>query len=162
MTPSTLACDVLPEPVSLPRWTPQPHLMTAFSFETTLPVRYQDLDALGHVNNAVYATYLEQARIEYFIDELGLDVDAISTVVAHLELDFDAPVTDARKVTVRVGPTDIGEKSFTLGYEILDGETVSARGETVLVWIDRAAGTSEPIPASIRETLAGDLVEPTV
>lgn len=126
--------------------------MTALSFETVVPVRYQDFDALGHVNNAVYATYLEEARTAFVADELGLSTQDISMVVAHLELDFDAPIVDASEVTIGVAPTKIGEKSFTLTYEIETGGRVVSRGETVQVWITED-GNATPIPDEVRGTL---------
>lgn len=128
--------------------------MSDFAYETKISTRYQDLDALGHVNNAVYATYLEEARISYFRDELGLDTDEIATVVVHLELDFEAPLTDPQTVTVGIDVSDIGAKSFTLAYEIADGGATYATGETVLVWIDRETGTSISIPEPIRAKLS--------
>lgn len=132
--------------------------MTTFSFETSVQVRFQDLDAMGHVNNAVYATYLEQGRIRYFTDHVDLDPDAIHTVVAHLELDFEAPLTDARTVTVGVETRSVGETSYTLGYAIEDDGTTVATGETVQVWIDRGTGRAAAIPAHVRDRLEADSV----
>jgi len=128
--------------------------MTTHSFETTVRVRYQDLDAMGHVNNAVYATYLEEARIEYLTDGLGIDQDELSTVLAHLELDFEAPLVSTREATVGLSVTDVGTKSFTLDYEIRDDSDTVARAETVQVWVDRETGTAAPLPDAVRDLLA--------
>jgi acyl-CoA thioester hydrolase len=62
--------------------------MDEFGYTTDIEVRYRDLDTMGHVNNAVYATYLEQARMDYFRDLLGLTMDDVQGVIAHLEIDY--------------------------------------------------------------------------
>jgi len=62
--------------------------MTRFEYETEIDVRYSDLDSLGHVNNAVYATYLELARVRYLQDAFDAPAEEPDFVVAHLELDF--------------------------------------------------------------------------
>jgi acyl-CoA thioester hydrolase len=131
--------------------------MTTFPYETTVQVRFQDLDALGHVNNAVYATYLEEGRIGYFTDHVDIDPSSIQTVVAHLEMDFERPLTDTAPVSVAVGTTAMGEKSYTLGYEVRrDGQTIVS-AETVQVWIDRETGTAAELPTHVRERLEADV-----
>jgi len=72
------------------------------TYTTDIDVRFRDIDAMGHVNNAVYATYIEQARTEYFRDVLDADLSALATVLASLSIDFRRPVelTDG---TVSVG-----------------------------------------------------------
>jgi len=62
------------------------------TFETTIDVRYRDIDAMGHVNNAVYASYLEQARINYFQDLLGVDLSAVGAVLATITIEYERPV----------------------------------------------------------------------
>lgn len=84
-------------------------------FETTARIRYADLDTYGHVNNAVYATLLEEARIEYFDDvvEVGAEVSglegATGTVVASLELAFERSIQRTGEVTVTVAVPELGE-----------------------------------------------------
>ena len=129
--------------------------MPDLSFETTIPVRFQDFDLMGHVNNAVYATYLEEARTTYINEALGIPTEEINCVLAHLELDFHAPLQETAAVTVAVGVTDVGEKSVTRSYEVRDGGETYATAETVLVTLDPATGRptelTDPWLAGIRE-----------
>lgn len=130
--------------------------MTTQSFETTVSVRYQDRDMMGHVNNAVYSTYLEEARIEYLTEGLGIEPNELSSVLAHLELDFEAPLVDAQEATVCLFVTDVGTKSYTFEYGILDGSDTVARAKTVQVWVDPETGTATALPEAVRELLLAD------
>ena len=121
--------------------------MTDFEYETELQVRFRDLDAMGHVNNAVYATYLEQARVDYYADVLGVGLDDIDTVLVNLEIDYRHEVTLADEtVTVAMGVRSIGESSVVVGYELRAGDRVAATAETTQVYVDPEAGTSRPLP----------------
>ena len=90
--------------------------MTDFEYETELQVRFRDLDAMGHVNNAVYATYLEQARVDYYADVLGVGLDDIDTVLVNLEIDYRHEVTldDGTVTTIHHAPTEPGESGDDL------------------------------------------------
>jgi len=128
-------------------------------FETTATVRYADLDTYGHANNAVYATLLEEARIDYFEEVLGVgrEVSGLEgetgTVLANLELSFERPLRETGDVTVALGVPELGTSSIPFEYEIrADGETV-ATGETTLVVIDRESGEPRPIPDAWRERI---------
>lgn len=124
--------------------------MTDYAFETDVQVRYADRDTLGHVNNAVFATFLEEARIAYYREVLGLSLTDHSLVVANLTIDFERPV-EADEVTVGTGVEAVGGTSFTMGYEVAaEGET-AATGETVMVTLDRATGQPQPVPDRWRE-----------
>jgi acyl-CoA thioester hydrolase len=131
-------------------------------FETTATVRYGDLDTYGHVNNAVYATLVEEARIDYFetVLEVGAEVSGLEgstgTVVADLQLSFEAPLQRTGDVTVVVRVPELGDSSMQFTYEIRDGDTVVATGKTTLVVIDRESGESKPIPTAWRERIESD------
>jgi acyl-CoA thioester hydrolase len=125
--------------------------MTEFGFTHTVDVRYQDYDMLGHVNNAVYLTYLEDARSAYFSQRLGLSFGDIDMVVAHLEVDFRAAIEDADEVDVAIAVTDVGDTSFTMRYEVRDGGTVALEGESVQVTVDPGSGESRPVPEEWRD-----------
>jgi acyl-CoA thioester hydrolase len=128
--------------------------MTDFEYETELQVRFRDLDAMGHVNNAVYATYLEQARVDYYDDVLGVGLDDIDTVLVNLEIDYRHEVTlDDGTVTVAMGVRSIGESSVVVGYELRAGDRVAATAETTQVYVDPEAGTSRPLPEDWVETM---------
>jgi acyl-CoA thioester hydrolase len=114
-------------------------------------VRFRDLDALGHVNNAVYATYLEQARIE-FLRGLGATQDDM--ILAHLEIDFRAPVGFGADVEIEVRPARVGTKSFGLDYTMRVEERVVAEAKSVLVAYDYGREQSVELPERWREALA--------
>ena len=126
------------------------------SYETTIGVRFRDIDAMGHVNNAVYATYAEQARADYFEDVLDQDLSSISSVLARIEIDYHLPVElDDGPVTVEVSVPRLGESSLPMEYEIrtADGD-LAASVESVQVAYDREAGESVPLPDAWRETIS--------
>jgi acyl-CoA thioester hydrolase len=123
--------------------------MPDFEYETELQVRFRDLDAMGHVNNAVYATYLEQARVDYYADVLGVGLDDIDTVLVNLEIDYRNEVTlEQGRVTVAMGVRSIGESSVVVGYELRAGDRVAATAETTQVYVDPDGGGSRPLPSA--------------
>lgn len=124
------------------------------TYITEIDVRFRDIDAMGHVNNAVYATYVEQARTEYFRDVLDADLSAVSTVLASMSLDFRRPVelTDG-SVTVTVDVVDIGRSSVTMTHEIRTGDAVVAEAEATLVSLDPESGEPCPVPSEHRSVM---------
>ena len=115
--------------------------------EKRIEIRWRDLDALGHVNNAVYATYLEEARDEWMIGALGGGGDLWDYVLARVAIDFRRELTQADDaVFVRTRLTHVGTSSLTLREEIvkLDG-AVSAEAESVIVARDRQTGRARPL-----------------
>lgn len=119
-----------------------------------VPVRYRDLDTLGHVNNAVYVTYLEQGRAAFF-DEVVPEFEFPDApfVIASLECSFERAIGDADRVTVEVVPAEIGRTSLTLAYEIRTAETLAATARTVQVFVDAESRDPEPVPDRLRERL---------
>ena len=128
--------------------------MPEYAYETEMVVRFRDLDALGHVNNAVYATYVEQARVKYYADVIGLDLDEMTTVIADQELDYRAPITWGQTVTVAVRVPDLGTASFPMTYEVRADGDVAATAETTIVVVDPDTGESRPIPDDWRAAIA--------
>ena len=110
-------------------------------------VRFRDCDAMGHVNNAVYSTYLEQARIGILG---GLD----PFILARVEIDFRAELRAGEDVEVRSRCPRIGTKSFDLAHEIWAGERLVAEAKSVLVGYDYEAGASVPLTENIRRRLS--------
>jgi acyl-CoA thioester hydrolase len=127
--------------------------MTDFRFTAEVPVRYRDLDPLGHVNNAVYASYMEQARTKYLQELLDTPPADVQAVIAHLELDYRQPIEGDDDVTVALATTALGESSVTMTYEIRADGAVAATGETVMVAVDDVKG-AVPLPADVRSTIA--------
>jgi acyl-CoA thioester hydrolase len=118
-------------------------------------VRFRDLDALGHVNNAVYLTYIESARFA-FLHHLGAvqTLADLSIIVARIEIDFRAPVGLGEEVEVSVHASRFGGKSFDLDYVLRVGETVVAEAKSVLVSYDYGKGEAVELPDEWREKLA--------
>ncbi|WP_122089655.1 acyl-CoA thioesterase [Halalkalicoccus subterraneus] len=124
------------------------------SFSSDIQVRFRDIDAMGHVNNAVYATYVEQARTEYFRRVLDEGLDAVSTVLASLELSYERPILLDQSVTIEIDVPEMGRSSLPMTYEVLaDGERV-ATAESVQVFLDPETEKPSPIPERFRERIA--------
>ena len=114
-------------------------------------VRFRDLDSMGHMNNAVYATFLEQARLA-FLSQRGAHVQ--NMILARLEIDFRSPVELGETIAIAVKPTRVGTKSFDLEYVLRAAERVVAEARTVLVAYDYAEARSVEIPDEWKERLA--------
>lgn len=118
-------------------------------------VRFRDLDPMGHVNNAVFLTYIESARFA-FLHHLGAatTLEEMGLIVARVEIDFRAPVRLGDEVEVSVRASRFGEKSFDLEHQLsVDGKVV-AEARTVLVTYDYSKREPVPIPDAWREKLA--------
>ena len=121
------------------------------TYTVDIDVRFRDIDALGHVNNAVYATYVEQARTRYFRDVLDVDISQSSNVLASLSIDFRRPIElPDGDVTVTVELADLGRSSATMTHEIRAGDAVAAEAEATIVALDPETGKPTPIPEEHR------------
>ena len=129
--------------------------MDGYDFIHREQVRFRDLDAMGHVNNAVFATYVEQARIEYLRSLGVLDGPLyMGMILARLELDFVAPGEPEGEVEIGVRPSRAGNKSFELEYQLDQGGRTIGRAGTVLVAYDYERGQSVELPSAWRDLLA--------
>lgn len=123
-------------------------------FSSDIQVRFRDIDAMGHVNNAVYATYVEQARTEYFEQVLDEDLDAVSTVLASLELSYERPILLDQSVTVGIDVPEMGRSSLPMEYQVLADGDQAATAESVQVFLDPETEKPYPIPERFRERIA--------
>lgn len=124
------------------------------SFSSDIQVRFRDIDAMGHVNNAVYATYVEQARTEYFKQVLETGLDAVPSVLASLELSYERPILLEQSVTIEIDVPEMGRSSLPMEYAVLaDGER-AATAESVQVFLDPETEKPRPIPDQFRERIA--------
>ncbi len=126
-----------------------------------MPIRWGDLDALGHVNNTTYFRYMEQARIEWFA-AIGYDVgqtpDAAGQgpVLINTHCTFLRSLKYPGEVEVRTFTAQLGRTSFETVQEIYlveEPEAAFATGGGKVVWIDYSKGQSVPLPAHIRSVL---------
>ncbi len=123
--------------------------------ELRIEIRWRDVDALRHVNNAVYATYLEECRDGWLARALGDDASLWDYVLARVAIDFRSEVSLGEKaVLARATLVRIGTSSLTLREEIrkLDG-TIAAEAESVIVARDPETGRSRPLTAAERAAL---------
>lgn len=125
-------------------------------FSLRLAVRWGDLDANGHVNNAKFFTYFEQARIAWLesLNAQNTD-DGQGPVIAQTGCSFLRPIPYPATLEILVYSGAPGRSSFPTFYEILGGEerTRYAEGQAVMVWVDRNSGKSQPIPDALRTCL---------
>jgi acyl-CoA thioester hydrolase len=109
-------------------------------------VRFRDCDAMGHVNNAVYSTYLEEARI-------GVLGALSGFILARVEIDFRAELRMGEEIEVRTRCSRIGTKSFDLEHVIAAGDRVVAEAKSVLVAYDYELGASVLVSDQLRARL---------
>jgi acyl-CoA thioester hydrolase len=133
--------------------------MSNFHFHHPIEVRYGDLDPQGHLNNAKYLTFFEQARIQY-LRHLGLFAKGqsfmdIGVILADIHIAFKKPVEWGTPVKVGVRTKKIGNKSMTVEQTIVHAESgeMFATGEVVMVTFDYHTGKSIPIPDEWREII---------
>jgi acyl-CoA thioester hydrolase len=128
-------------------------------FYHLIEVRYGDLDPQGHVNNAKYLTYFEQARVAY-LQHLGLwdgkSFLDVGMILADVKVTFRAPVRFGQELRVGVQVTRLGGKSFTTTYCLEDAHTHKelATGAATLVAYDYRARESISIPEVWRHAIA--------
>lgn len=121
-----------------------------------LEPRYNDYDTKGHVNNAVYLTYFEVARVRAWRDVVGGAADA-PFILAEAQVRFVKPAHIGIPLAIEVETVEIRTRAWVWRYRILDArdDSLVAEGRTVQVMYDYAAGNPIPIPPDIRERLAG-------
>jgi acyl-CoA thioester hydrolase len=144
-----------------------------FAFSYDVRVHWGEIDRMGHLNNAMYARYIESARVEYFA-AVGLcdarsaapppsnlvpprsTPDGVGPIVARIAIDFRRPVVHPDTIRVHVATTRIGRSSATHRYVLASaaqGGAVVAEGEVVWVVLDYEKGEPLPMPAPLRERI---------
>ena len=114
--------------------------MDDYPYVTEVDVRFRDLDLMGHVNNAVYATYLEEARVDYYDDVLSVAVDELGFVLARLEIDYERPIQHGEDVRVGLRTAEISDRSMTTEYRVEADGALAATAESVQVAVDGDGG----------------------
>lgn len=129
--------------------------MEGYPFSTRIEVRYRDVDAMNHVNNAVYVTYLEIARTRLSQQLLGFAGSArdIPFIVARVALDYRSPIGFGEDVEIGLAVTSIGRSSYTLAYRIEAAGRLAAQAESVQVHFDYATNCPMPIEGARRANL---------
>jgi acyl-CoA thioester hydrolase len=123
--------------------------------EYKLTPRFNDTDALGHINNATYSTWFEEARrpvFQIFIPDL--DVRQWKLIIARIEIDFLAQGEYKDQVTIKTSVEKVGNSSFVLNQEAIQNNNPICRAKSILVHFDYSLNKSVPIPDDIRKKLA--------
>lgn len=124
--------------------------LDSFKYKTQIETRFVDFDMMGHVNNAVYFTYMEIARVKYWNTAVKWDWKKTGVVIAKAELDYHTPIFPEDKISMYVKTSRIGSSSFDLEYllvKLVNGEEViCSKGKTVCVAFDYVSKNSSPIP----------------
>jgi acyl-CoA thioester hydrolase len=129
--------------------------MEGYRFVHARDVEFRDVDAAAHVNNAVYVTYLETARIAYLVEALGADFAyELSIILANLAVDFRSPARFPERLEIGARVTRVGTKSFVMEHEIYGGDgRLVLEASSVLVAYDYEANASMPVPEDWRTRL---------
>ncbi len=126
--------------------------------EHEIELRWRDHDALDHVNNAVFLTYLEEARLAWMNRQPAPWFDADQgPVVARIEIDFRRQLVWPGRIRIALFLERIGTSSLTLAHRMWRTDAPEAcvsEGRAVLVWVDRGSGRPVPVPAALAAQLA--------
>lgn len=121
-------------------------------YRIDFPIRWGDMDALGHVNNIMYFRYFEQTRLQWYeslgYNSLGSDRESMLIVDNHAE--YLKPLVYPAHVDVRMAGHSPGRSSFVATYTISVGDKLVTRGSSKVVWIDSTTGRSTPLPDAVR------------
>ncbi len=123
-----------------------------------LSVRWRDMDSMGHVNNAKYISYLEEARVRWLLTVPGVSMtDRIAPVVAANNINYKRPLTWPNDIVVELYVDRLGSSSVTIGHRIVDQKdpaVLYSDGNVVVVWMDTQTGRSAALPEAIRSASA--------
>ena len=126
-----------------------------FRHRTRVEVRFRDIDAFGHVNNAVVSTYLELARVRYLMDVLGVDpVGRMPLILAMIKIDYLSPIFFGDDVQVSSRVDWLGTSSIAMSHLMQAGQDRQlARASSVLVTYDYDQARPMPVPDDWRTAL---------
>jgi acyl-CoA thioester hydrolase len=131
-------------------------VLSGFRFQYPVEVRFADLDALRHVNNAVFLTYLESARIAYWLHATRRSgLEALDMILARTEIEYRSPVVFGESLVVGVRTLSLRRASFVMEFRVEagGGARLVAEARKTLVYYDFTALKSQPLPAGIRAQL---------
>ena len=128
--------------------------MKGYHFKTQIPIRFADIDALGHVNNAIYLTYFEIARSAYWAEIIEWDWKSLGIIIRKSVVDYLKPITLTDNVYAYVRTSKIGNSSFELEYVLVTNingnEEICTTGQTLCVSFDYSLQKPTQIPAQQR------------
>jgi acyl-CoA thioester hydrolase len=130
--------------------------MEGYKIVSEVQVRFSDTDALGHVNNAVYLSYLESSRVDYLRELLGAKkIEELGVIIARIEIDYKSPAFHHETMRVGCRVYEIGGSSIKMDYRIEDKATgrLVASAKSVLVAYDYAAARVVRVREDWREKM---------
>ncbi|WP_036602909.1 acyl-CoA thioesterase [Olivibacter sitiensis] len=137
--------------------------LSQFHHHTDIQIRFADMDAFNHVNNAVYLTYLEIARTDYWHKVIDWNWDEMGIIIARSELDYILPITLTDRLKVYVKTTRVGKSSFDIHYILISTKGTNTKthalGKTVCVCFDYKANNSCGIPQKYKERMEEDAAD---
>jgi len=131
-------------------------MLNGYPFVHKVEVRFRDLDAMGHVNNAVFLTYVESARVAYWLKLRGrAGLRDMDLILARTEIDYRSPLELGETAEIGLRIAEVGRSSFVIEFAMLDSATqrLAAEGRNVLVYYDYAAGRTAALPDELRAAL---------
>lgn len=125
-------------------------------FQHTLTVRFSDCDMFRHVNNAVYLTFFEEARAEYWRAMLGPDFTAFGFILAESTVSYRSPALYGETLDIAVWVPKVGNKSFEFAYRLTERQSGRevATGRSIQVMYDYERQATLPVPDVLRERIA--------
>jgi acyl-CoA thioester hydrolase len=125
----------------------------------TVPMRWGDMDAMGHINNTLYFRYMEVARLQWMFESgVPANPQGVGPVIANAFCNFIRQFEFPGEVLVRTYVGAVGRSSFDTYHEMSrtdDPDTVCANGGATVVWVDFPAQRSAPLPDHLRALLVG-------
>ena len=131
-------------------------------FELDIPVRWGDMDALGHVNNIMYFRYFEQVRLSWY-ESVGYDtLKPVGTgmLIVDNHAEYLKPLVYPAVATITMSGHSPGRSSFVSEYWLTSNNTLFTRGRSKIVWVDYAKGKSVSLPDAIRALVESENVKP--
>lgn len=131
--------------------------LSDYKFRTPIHIRFSDIDAVGHVNNAIYLTYFEIARFNYWKHAISWNLSEHGIIVGRSEVNYLKPINLHDEIACYVRVVRIGNSSFDVMQVLVKvtphGEEICTTGKTVCISYDYSANKSVPIPAREREQM---------
>ena len=119
--------------------------LSGYKYKTPITIRFSDIDAVGHVNNAIYLTYFEEARLKYWREAIEWDVSKSGVIVGRSEVNYLKPITLRDEIFCYVRTTRIGNSSFDIMHVLVKltehGEEICTTGKTVCISYDSVSYT---------------------
>jgi acyl-CoA thioester hydrolase len=131
--------------------------LTDYKFKTPISIRFSDIDAVGHVNNAIYLTYFEVARFNYWREIIGWNLQENGVIVGRSEVNYLKPITLDDEIFCYLRVSRIGNSSFDVMHLLVkttpDGEEICTTGKTVCISYDYSVNKSVAIPQRERQKM---------